>query len=130
MMQSNLGHLLQGAGQLDESPTASGNCHLGEETGSYSRQLSKPPTNLADVLWTKGDDASAANLFRGALSIDQSLFGPKVGADLTNFGTLLKGTGAATEADSVLRRALAIFVEIAGPSSQEANYARETLRRR
>ena len=84
------------------------------------------------MLWAKGDKVSAANLFRRAISIDESIHGPdhpEVAANLTNLGTILNETGATTEAQPLLRRALAIFENTAGPNSPEAIYVRESLHR-
>src|SRR5262249_20572438 len=100
--------------------------------GPDSKQVSTACTSLADVLWAKGDKVSAVNLFRRALSIDESIHGtehPEVAADLTNLGAVLKETGATAEAGSLLRRALAIFVKTAGPDSPEVKYIRESLQR-
>ena len=75
-------------------------------------ELATTCNNLADVLWTKGDRAAAAESYRRALAIDESAYGPddpEVAADLTNLGGLLKESGQASAAAAYLRRAAAIY---------------------
>jgi tetratricopeptide (TPR) repeat protein len=66
---------------------------------------------LNNLLWTKGDRVSAVKLYRRAVSIDESVYGPEdpeVAADLANLRMLLKERCENTAADGSLRRALAI----------------------
>jgi hypothetical protein len=67
--------------------------------------------NLADVMWIKHDRSAAASLYRRAVSIDESVYGPEdpeVAMDLTNLGLLLKELSESAGASVSLHRALAI----------------------
>src|SRR5436190_22984831 len=70
MLQSNLGHLLQGDGRLDEAERLqrSALTIFEQKLGPDSKEASTATTKLADVLWAKGNKVSAANLFRRAIS--------------------------------------------------------------
>jgi tetratricopeptide (TPR) repeat protein len=127
----NLGNLLQGAGQLADAERLERTAlHIFEQKqGPESAQLSTACTNLADVLWSKGDRTGAEQLYRRAAWMDESIYGPdhpQVAGNLANLGMLLKESGTPS-ADSILRRALAIFVKSRGENSPEAAYVREAL---
>jgi Tfp pilus assembly protein PilF len=81
-------------------------------------------------LWTKGDRVSAASLYKRAISIDESVYGPEnpeVAGDLVNYGTLLKESGQPRAAEPILRRALGIYEKAFGPGSPQATQLRQLL---
>jgi Tfp pilus assembly protein PilF len=64
------------------------------------------------------------------LAVDQAIYGPthpELFIDLMNLGLLLKESGVPSEAQTTLRRALAIAEQHYGAQSQEARLARESL---
>ena len=86
--------------------------------------------DTANVLWAKRDWTSATNLYKGAIAIDESVYGPEnpeVAGDLVNYATLLRESGQGTAAVRALRRALAIYEAAFGPNSPQALQIRRDL---
>ncbi len=84
------------------------------------------------MLSTKGDRAAAEQLYRHALFLDESIYGPddpEVAGDLTSLGVLLQDKGNYAAAVALLRRALAIYEKTMGTNSPQALDIRENLRR-
>jgi tetratricopeptide (TPR) repeat protein len=80
--------------------------------GPESIELAKACSNLVDVMWARQDRISAEKLYRRALSIDESLYGPddpELATDLVNLGLLHKDMGQNAAASASLNRALAIY---------------------
>jgi len=70
-------------------------------------------------------------LYRRALAIDESIYGPdhpEVAGDLGNLGLLLRELGQSAAADHLMRRALAIYEKSFGPASPQAVQMREWLK--
>lgn len=130
---NNLGSALQAAGQLPEAErTERAAIVVFERRLPASKELAAAYTNLADLLWTKGDHASATAMYRRALSVDESIFGsghPEVAGDLTNLGLLLRESGHLQQGAELLQRALAIYEKTLGPNSPQAADIREALRK-
>jgi tetratricopeptide (TPR) repeat protein len=103
-----------------------------EEKSPESRELATACTNLADLLSTKGDRVAAEQLYRRALFLDESIYGPddpEVAGDLTSLGVLLQEKGDQVAAVALLRRALAIYEKTLGTDSPQALDIRQNLRR-
>jgi Tfp pilus assembly protein PilF len=87
-------------------------------------------TNLADVLWNKKDLREAGRLYRRAIAIDASLYGPdrpETAADVANLGMLMSEAGQTAAGEALLRQALAIYEATLGPNSDQARFVREHL---
>jgi tetratricopeptide (TPR) repeat protein len=94
-------------------------------------ELAITSANLADLMWAKHDRPAAAILYRRALSIDESVYGPEdpeVAMDLTNLGLLLKENGESAAASASLHRALTIYEKAFGPGSPQVLKLRKTLK--
>jgi eukaryotic-like serine/threonine-protein kinase len=75
-------------------------------------------SDLATVVWHKGDFAKAETLLKQALAINEKRFGPdslEVAASLHNLGNLNWSQGNYVEARRVLERSLAIREKLLGP---------------
>ena len=93
-------------------------------------ELATACSNLADLEWSMGMPAAAESLYRRALSIDESVYGPdhtEVAADLANLGFLLKESGNPALASPLLRRALAIYEKELGQNSDPARKIRDSI---
>jgi Tfp pilus assembly protein PilF len=87
---------------------------------------------LADVLWSKKNLREAGLLYRRAIVIDASLYGPdrpETAADIANLGMLMNEAGQADAGAALLRQALAIYENTLGANSEEARFVRERLGR-
>ena len=76
------------------------------------------------------DRASAEKLYRRALAIDDSIYGPddpELATDLVNLGQLLKEMGQSEASDTSLNRALAIYERAFGANSPQARQLRQTI---
>jgi hypothetical protein len=81
-------------------------------------------------MWDRQDRTSAEKLYRRALSIDESLYGPddpELATDLVNLGLLLKDIGEKAAASASLNRALAIYEKAFGTNSPQVRQLRETI---
>jgi tetratricopeptide (TPR) repeat protein len=82
-------------------------------------------------MWTKNDLPAAASLYRRAVSIDESAYGPEdpeVAVDLTNLGLLLKEMGESAGASASLHRALKIYEKAFGSASPQTLKLYDTLK--
>jgi len=89
-------------------------------------------TNLADVLWNKKNLREAGLLYRRAIGIDASLYGPQrpeTAADIANLGMLMNEAGQSAAGEVLLRQALKIYEATLGPNSEQARFVRERLAR-
>ena len=89
-------------------------------------------TNLADVLWNKKNLREAGLLYRRAIGIDASLYGPQTpetAADIANLGMLMNDAGQPAAGEPLLRQALAIYEGTLGANSDQARFVRERLTR-
>jgi len=129
----NLGSVLQDQKQVAEAERLDRLAlSILEEKLPESRELATASTNLADLLWTKGDRLAAEQLYRRALFLDESIYGPddpEVAGDLTSLGVLLQDKGDQAAATALLRRALGIYEKTLGTNSPQAVDIRENLRR-
>jgi hypothetical protein len=85
---------------------------------------------LADVLWNKKELRAAGELFRRAVAIDVSLYGPEqpeTAADIANLGMLTKEAGQTAAGNLLLRQALAIYEKSLGSDSAQAKFVRDNL---
>ena len=87
---------------------------LGPEHPSTATCLS----NLAGLLYARGDLPGARPLIERALAIDEKVYGlehPEVATDLNNLATLVKDQGDLAGARPLFERALAIYEKALGP---------------
>jgi Tfp pilus assembly protein PilF len=87
-------------------------------------------TYLADVLWNKKSLREAGVLFRRAIIINASLYGPdrpETAADIANLGMVMTEAGQTEAGAALLRQALAIYESKLGPNSEEARFVRGHL---
>ena len=83
-----------------------------QKFGPESPQLAMSCIYLADVLWSKKSLREAGQLYRRAIGIDASLYGPdqpETAADIANLGMLMNEAGQADAGAALLRQALAIY---------------------
>ena len=82
------------------------------------------------LLQTTNRLAEAEPLYRRALAIDETSYGPDhpdVAIDLNNLALLLQATNRLAEAEPLMRRALAIFETSLGPDHPNTVTVRNNL---
>jgi len=103
-----------------------------QKLGPESVELARTCTNLADVLWNKNNLREAGQLYRRAIAINASLYGPdhpETAADVANLGMLMNAAGQTEAGVALLRQALAIYENALGLESDQAKFLKDQIKR-
>jgi serine/threonine protein kinase/Tfp pilus assembly protein PilF len=110
---------------LRESLEARRNLH-----GERAPEVASGMSDLAALLWERGDHEAAEPLLRGAVEVSRGSLGPEhpeVATNLNNLAVFLKDRGRYEEADSLCRAALAMRTKRLGPGDPDVAESLDNL---
>ena len=129
---NTLGNLLEGRGELDEAEKLERVALSWLKRNSDRKaRSSRPPAPIWRTFsGIRKNLREAGTLYRRAVAIDASLYGPdrpETAADIANLGMLMNEAGQSAAGVALLKQALAIYEKTLGGNSNEAKFVREHL---